>query len=109
MDRYFPFSAEELTIYHKLRCLIQEACCVKKKLKDIEALGVTPPSLLAEKQGHMKHLTQLRQEWASWKDRSAEAATRRMMALGHIQPDGTMLPGGCEGSCPLDDYPNLSV
>jgi hypothetical protein len=106
VDNYFPFSAEELTIYHKLRCLIKKACIVKKRLKEIEAIPEPDTAALLEKAVFTDHLERLRGEWASWKEKSVEAATRRMIALGHFEPGGTGIPGSCECSCPLDEHPD---
>ena len=107
VDNYFPFSAEELTIYHKLRCLIKKAGIVKKRLKEIEAIVEPDTSVLLEKAVYMDRLKRLRGEWASWKEKSIEAATRRMIALGHFDPRDKGIPGACECSCPLDEQPDL--
>lgn len=75
-----PFTAEELDIFKKLRALRDEADGLKEILKTLE----NP----AEKEAVENRLAEIRDEWKQLKQDGEAARKRRMILLGHLDPDG---------------------
>ena len=89
-DKPYPFSREELEIFDQLLMLKAEVRDIKRCLAEIEGKrgsnGLNR-ELLEEKQAYLERIEALRVEWKDLKHLSASASTRRMIMLGHIDPD----------------------
>lgn len=94
-DKPFPFSSEELEIFDHLLSIRKEVDELKKQLAELENRTGDKSNGDAAKAAHdleekincETRISALRHEWNEWKRKSEEAAIRRMIALGHIEPD----------------------
>jgi len=77
-DKPDPFSKEEHLIFEKL-------LAIKKKVKALKDKLINASQ--DEKKSLLSSISNLREEWRSWKKKSQEAARRRMIILGHIDPN----------------------
>lgn len=75
-----PFTEEELEILRKLRALHEEGNEIKAKVK-----GLGDPK---ERTACETRLEEIRAEWKILKREGEEARKRRMIQLGHLDPDG---------------------
>jgi hypothetical protein len=85
----YPFSDEELAIFDQLRMIKEESRQLKSRLEEIENESngrILTPLQLEEKLFCSDRLEALRLLWNRLKEESEEAATRRMIHLGHIDP-----------------------
>lgn len=89
-DKPYPFSKEELDIFDQMLMVKAEVRDIKRCLAEIdESRGINGISRerLEEKQGYLERLDALRVEWKDLKRHSEGAFTRRMILLGHIDPE----------------------
>lgn len=85
-----PFSSEELEIFDQLRMLKDEMRDINRCLEEIKAAQngqALSPQKLEEKQQYLERLQALRNEWTRLKKKREEAYIRRMIALGHHDPE----------------------
>jgi hypothetical protein len=75
-----PFTEDELEILRKLRALHEESKGIKAKLNELE-----DP---VERTACESRLNAIRDEWKTLKLEGEEARKRRMILLGHLDPDG---------------------
>ncbi|MHC4944765.1 MAG: hypothetical protein ACYTG7_17255 [Planctomycetota bacterium] len=90
MHKPDPFSNEELSILEHMRLIKDEVRHLKYRLQEIEIESNgqdLPPQLLEEKLFCSDRLEALRLVFKRLKQESEEAALRRMIALGHIDPE----------------------
>lgn len=85
-----PFTEEELDIFDQLRMLKDE---VKQLQARLEVIALKQngqpltPHQLDEKQTLIERISALRREWDRLKKKGEEASIRRMIQLGHIDPE----------------------
>lgn len=108
-DKPFPFTDEELFILAELRALKSEAMELKAHLAEIHKREAQGESLLDERAMQMKKLMTLRREWDDWKQKGADAAKRRMIALGHVEASEGYVPDSCGGCCPIDPLSQIPL
>jgi hypothetical protein len=85
-DKPYPFTGEELEIFDQMLMVKAEVRDIKRCLAEIGNNGFSGEQI-EEKQGYLDRLEALRVEWKDLKLQSNGAFTRRMILLGHIDPD----------------------
>ncbi|MBU0754878.1 MAG: hypothetical protein KJ645_07040 [Planctomycetes bacterium] len=84
-----PFTEEELQIFDHLRMLKKEVRDLQLRLEVIAAKQNGQPltaNKLEEKQYITDRIDALRREWDRLRKESEEASIRRLIELGHIEP-----------------------